>query len=159
MRKATCDCGDPECDIEPLEEAPAEVGHIDWCGCDSCLSKASIRQVRQFASGATRDTEANKIDPEAYFSPQVFRAYCEYMRSHQTLPDGTQRSGDNWQAGIPRDAYMKSMWRHFMDVWENHRDPNAAPIVAERYQQDALCALLFNVMGYLHEVLEGRSAQ
>jgi hypothetical protein len=124
--------------------------------CERCKLQEAWNQecanMRTFDSGATRDTDTSKIDPEAYFSPQVLRAYCEYMRSHQVQSDGQVRSGDNWQKGIPREAYMKSMWRHFMDVWEAHR-------LDLPMKEELLCALLFNAMGYLHEVLLGRSSQ
>jgi hypothetical protein len=47
---------------------------------------------------------------------------------------------------------MKSMWRHFKDVWSRHRgyEDNTSDIETE------LCALLFNVSGYLHEVLKAK---
>jgi hypothetical protein len=112
-------------------------------------------RMRNFNSGATRDTDTDKIDPEAYFSPQVLRAYCEYMKVHQVQSDGQVRAGDNWQKGIPRDAYMKSLWRHFLDLWTMHRNEDAL----DASKEEMLCAMLFNVMGYLHEVVEGRHAQ
>ena len=44
---------------------------------------------------------------------------------------------------------MKSGFRHFMDWWMNHRGLDSGVPTDE-----ALCALLFNVMGYLHEELK-----
>jgi hypothetical protein len=41
------------------------------------------------------------------------------------------------------------MWRHFFAVWMNYRS-------GDDYEND-LCALLFNVMGLLFEVLNGRN--
>ena len=104
--------------------------------------------IRTFDTGATRDNDEGKIDYEALLSPRVLRRYGKYMALHATQSDGTIRSFDNWQLGIPMDQYMKSMFRHFMDVWEIHRGCNNASI------DDALCALLFNVMGMLHEELK-----
>ena len=75
------------------------------------------------------------------------------MLRHQVQSDGQIRPGDNWQQGIPMNDYMDSMWRHFMDVWEAHRDLGVAI-----NQEEALCALLFNVMGYLHECLKRKGA-
>ena len=100
--------------------------------------------VRTFESGATRDTDDGKLDYDGFLSPLVLRRYAEYMHKNRVQSDGTLRASDNWQKGIPREAYMKSMWRHFMDVWDQHHWEDGA-------RNEALCALLFNVMGYLHE--------
>lgn len=71
------------------------------------------------------------------------------MNKHRHQPDGSYREGDNWQHGIPLEAYMKSAWRHFIDVWKNHRGVKAREGIVT-----ALCAVLFNLMGYLHEYLK-----
>ena len=99
--------------------------------------------TRLFVSGATRDTDTDKLDFDGFLAPRVLRAYAEYMHGCRVQADGAARASDNWQKGIPRDVYMKSMWRHFFAVWDGHR-AGAVP-------RDALCALLFNVMGYLFE--------
>lgn len=111
--------------------------------------------VRKFDTGATRDLDDNKMDFEAYLSPLVIQKYGEYMRGKQQLADGTVRSGDNWQKGIPLDAYMKSGWRHNKDWWAHHR---GYPDLTSEDLEDTLCALLFNVSGYLHEVIKARRA-
>ena len=105
--------------------------------------------VRQFGSGATRDTAEGKLDYEGFLSPAVLERYAQFMHRHRTQSDGTLRSSDNWQKGIPKTQYLKSMWRHFMDVWMHYRSGPHVPIDPDR--QEALCALLFNVMGLLHE--------
>ena len=101
---------------------------------------------RTFATGASRDADDGKLDFGGSLSPRVLCRYVEYMQSHSKLADGTTRSAANWKKGIPLDAYMASMWRHFFEVWANHED--------EAPDEDVLCALLFNVCGYLHELLE-----
>jgi hypothetical protein len=126
-----------------------------------------VRQVRTFKTGATRDVDHNKPDYEAYLSPRVLRAYGRYMLKHQIQADGTRREGDNWQKGMPLEAFMKSGWRHFMEWWERHRAPGGQcppgycpegedmqTLEQAEKIEEALCALLFNVMGYLHETLE-----
>jgi hypothetical protein len=50
---------------------------------------------------------------------------------------------------MPLDVYMKSMWRHFQDVWTLHRGFEAGEVTID----EALTAMFFNVQGYLHEVL------
>ena len=108
-------------------------------------------RVRQFETGATRDTDTNKPDYEGFLSPLVIRRFGEYMVKHQTQPDGQSRASDNWQKGMPPGEYLKSGWRHFLDWWLEHRG-----FVSREGLEDALCGLLFNVSGYLHEVLKKR---
>jgi hypothetical protein len=112
---------------------------------DACEQRPPIRT---FESGATRDSEEGKLDPEGFLSPLVIEAYCNYMHRHRIQPDGQLRPSDNWQAGIPLEAYMKSGWRHFLDWWLAHRGHDSREGLV-----DALCGLMFNVMGYLHETL------
>jgi len=106
-----------------------------------------------FDTGATRDDDTTKIDYEGFLSPLVLKRYAEYMESCRKQADGTVRASDNWQKGIPLDVYMKSMFRHFMEVWTLHRGRIANEPILVR---EALCALMFNVQGYLHESLKGR---
>lgn len=110
--------------------------------------------MRQFETGATRDSDETKDDYEGYLSPLVLRRYAEYMTKHRVQADGKLRDSDNWQRGIPREAYMKSAWRHFMDWWMWHRWK-----VSRDGVEEALCALMFNVMGYLHEMLRPETSE
>lgn len=102
--------------------------------------------MRKFETGATRDADDSKFDYEGFLSPTVLEAYADYMHTNRFQSDGTIRDGDNWQKGIPLDAYMKSMFRHFMAVWKGHRNGDV--------KTDELAALMFNVMGYMHEKLK-----
>jgi len=111
--------------------------------------------IRRFPTGATRDTDTDKLDFEGFLSPFVLQRYAEYMNKHRTQSDGKLRDSDNWQQGIPLDQYMKSAWRHFMNVWTIHRDDELHTVPAAYDQiQESLCALIFNTMGYLHELLK-----
>lgn len=110
--------------------------------------------VRKFDTGATRDTDEGKIDYEGFLSPLVLARFGAYMTKHRVQSDGSLRASDNWQKGIPLDAYMKSAWRHFMDWWREHR---RGTVVGCDVTEEALCALLFNVQGYLHELLKQRA--
>jgi hypothetical protein len=112
---------------------------------------ASYDMDRVFGGGATRDTEQGKPDYEGFLSPLVVEAYGRYMHKHRARPDGSYRASDNWQLGIPLDAYMKSGFRHFIDWWKEHRGFETKDGLDE-----ALCALIFNASGYLHEVLKAR---
>lgn len=108
-------------------------------------------KMRKFDSGATRDTDFNKPDYEGFLSSIVIKRYGEYMKKHRVQSDGNIRDSDNWQKGIPKDAYIKSLFRHFMELWFEHRGFESSEGV-----EDALCALMFNSMGYLHETLKER---
>lgn len=112
--------------------------------------------MRKFETGATRDSEEGKIDPEGFLSPLVIRRFSQYMHNNRVQADGSLRSSDNWQKGIPLEAYMKSGWRHFLDWWSMHRDEGRTLYDPEL--EDALCAVIFNAQGYLHELLKSRSA-
>lgn len=109
--------------------------------------------TRTFDSGATRDTDDGKLDYEGFMSPRVVVAFAKYMHHNRYLPDGSFRDSDNWQKGIPLDAYMKSMFRHFMEVWEEHRCYTRQSVDDYEKSLVALLALKFNVDGYIHEVL------
>jgi hypothetical protein len=120
-------------------------------GGDEGMSEhTSTSSVRKFDTGATRDTEDGKLDYEGFFAPQVVRRFAQYMHEHRFQKDGSIRDSDNWQKGITLTAYMKSLWRHFIDVWLHHRGRSTE---AEEALEDALCGILFNTMGYLFETL------
>lgn len=112
-------------------------------------------KMREFETGATRDNDDTKHDPEGFNSPAVELRFCEYMTKHRKQTDGNLRASDNWQKGIPRDAYIKSMYRHFMDIWLHHRGLSEK---AKEPLEEALCALRFNVDGYLLELLKEKDA-
>jgi len=103
--------------------------------------------MRTFDSGATRNNDDNNLDYEGFLSPLALKAFAEYMNKHRLQADGKLRPSDNWQKGIPKDAYMKSGIRHAFDWWGEHRNWGS-----REGMNDALCGLLFNVMGYLHEI-------
>lgn len=110
--------------------------------------------MRTFESGATRDDCETKCDYEGFLSPLALIQYGKYMNEHRKQADGKMRASDNWQKGIPLKDYMKSLFRHFMDLWLLHRghevhDRDDGHIVTI---QEALCGILFNTFGYLHEV-------
>ena len=106
---------------------------------------------RVFATGATRSADIGKPDYEGYLSPLVMEAFGRYMLRHQKRPNGDTRASDNWQNGVPKAAYIKSAFRHFIAWWSAHRTPAPPEVVEEN-----ICALLFNAQGYLHEHLRER---
>ena len=115
--------------------------------------------MRNFDTGATRDTDVGKNDYEGFYSPLVVEAFGDYMNKHRIQADGKLRDSDNWQKGIPKDVYLKSLWRHFLDIWFLHRGYKRFD--KQRNEEitidEAICAMLFNLMGYLYEVLKEKS--
>lgn len=107
--------------------------------------------MRHFPTGATRDTDDKKLDYEGFLSPLVIERFAVYMDKHRHQADGNIRASDNWQKGIPKEVYIKSGWRHFMDWWLAHRGHESREGIEE-----ALCAVIFNAQGYLLEVLKDR---
>lgn len=108
-----------------------------------------LGEIRTFSTGATRDTDQNKLDYDGFLSPSVIQRFAVYMHGNRIQSDGSLRASDNWKAGIPIDEYMKSMWRHFMEVWSIHQAQDDEADI-----ETALCALKFNVDGMLHELLK-----
>lgn len=104
--------------------------------------------MREFNTGATRDND-KPYDPEGFLHPKVLERYCLYMEKHRHQADGKLRPSDNWQKGIPREVYFKSLMRHTFDAWTAHRQIGYV-------DHELLCAIMFNVMGYLFEELNGR---
>ena len=108
--------------------------------------------TRTFASGATRDQDDSKLDYEGFLSPVVLERYAQYMHEARlrNVPAGmTIRPSDNWQKGIPKSAYVKSLIRHTFEVWKHWRQTGTL-------DQNAACGIMFNVMGLLFEDLHGR---
>jgi|SRR6185312_2894754 len=106
--------------------------------------------MRDFGTGATRNIDVTKIDYEGFYSPLVVEAFGTYMNENRHTAAGLRES-DNWQQGIPLSSYMKSGWRHFFDWWAFHRG------FEEKVHEGivwALCGVIFNASGYLHELLK-----
>ena len=108
-----------------------------------------MRDIRKFNTGATRDIDKDKLDYEGFISPIVLKRYAEYMNKHRIQSNGKFRESDNWQKGIPLDVYMKSLLRHTMDLWLEHRGYKSRDGIEE-----ALCGIIFNSMGYLYELIK-----
>jgi len=112
--------------------------------------------MRTFDTGATRDSTDGKYDYEGFFSPLVMQRFAAYMHKHRKQADGQLRDSDNWQKGIPREAYIKSKLRHAITTWLILR---GHPQVDERDEhtitlQESLCAEMFNIQGLLFELLK-----
>lgn len=109
-----------------------------------------MRNIRKFETGATRDNDQDKFDYEGFLSPLVIERFGQYMHKHRLQSDGNLRDSDNWQRGIPKDSYIKSGLRHIIDLWLLHRGYDSR----EPDIEEAICGVIFNMQGYLHEILK-----
>lgn len=134
------------------------------CQCPFCQARrevvtttdktSAIEPLRTFSTGATRSSLGDKLRYEGFLSPYVLERFAEYMHKHRICEDGSLREPDNWQKGIPDEAYMDSLIRHVMDVWQRWRGTeDDDPQVREEWEE-ALCAVLFNTMGLILNSLE-----
>ena len=110
--------------------------------------------MRHFGTGATRDQDTTKADYEGFISPLVTKRYGAYMNKHRIQPDGSVRASDNWTLGIPRDAYVKSLVRHVLDVQLHHRGFSDEAVDPDL--EEVLCAVIFNASGYLYELRKAK---
>jgi hypothetical protein len=108
--------------------------------------------MREFEGGATRDDDDGKLDFEGFLSPLVLLRFAQYMDKHRHTAGGL-RGSDNWQSGMSTEVYMKSLTRHFMDLWLIHRGEGNSAVESDI--EEVLCAIMFNVQGYLFEALNG----
>ena len=112
--------------------------------------------MREFSTGATRNDDTDKFDYEGFLSPLFIEAFGAYMHKHRKQADGKLRDSDNWQKGMDFSVYIKSLKRHFIDLWFLHRgwrrfDKDDGH---ELTKTEVLCAIFFNTQGYAHELLK-----
>jgi hypothetical protein len=109
--------------------------------------------MRSFDTGATRDTAEGKLDFEGFVHPLFLEQFAKYMNMHRLQSDGTLRDSDNWQKGIPQDICMKSLFRHFFEMWKLHRN---GIYNREQYRDFMAGAMgiIFNVQAYVLQDLQ-----
>ena len=128
---------------------------------------------RTFSTGATRDTEKGKPRYGGFLSPLVIKRFGYYMNRHRTLADGTLRASDDWKKGMPQREYLESLFRHFVEAWRlfekkeellsKGKEMSSGDM--ERCHQlkealeNALCGMIFNDQGWLHELLKEDSTR
>lgn len=110
--------------------------------------------MRTFETGATRDTEQDKLDWEGFLSPIALWHFAAYMHKHRHQADGTLRDSDNWQLGFTRKSYVKSLIRHVWDFWMEWDQDKDEAIMTE-----LLAAILFNCQGLLYEMALARDVK
>jgi hypothetical protein len=140
---------------EPMPFPPTE-HDSDYCpalGRDiDPIQKTTKPEMRSFEGGATRNTDAGKIDYEGFLSPFALKAYCEHLDSHRLQADGKMRGSDNWQSGFGPGVCMKSLLRHVWDAWMIGRGGYVTEDGKQVTKKAALCAAAFNIFSQLHDM-------
>ncbi len=116
------------------------------------LDGETSKGYREFSTGASRDTAIGKLDVSRYIHPLVLKRFAEYMLEKQTMPDGTTRSGDNWQKGIPPQELMSSLARHNLDIWLHMKEEGGE---STEGLDAALMGALFNTMALVLHLERG----
>ena len=109
-----------------------------------------------FTTGATRSTDAGKVDFEGHINPDVLAVFGEYMNAHRVQRDGRVRASDNWQQGIPIYRYVKSLVRHTFEFWRMWRGSVVVNSDNGSYFtfREVTSAIMFNVMGIVFEAVQ-----
>ena len=129
-----------------IAEAASACERLTSCPAPTVSATPPNTSIRTFETGANRDLDDNKLDFEGFLSPLVIEEYGKYMHRNRRLKDGSIRASDNWQNHFGENHYsvcMKSLWRHFHDLWMEHRGYKSREGV-----EDALMGIIFNVMAY-----------
>lgn len=110
------------------------------------------KEIREFNTGANRDTNEQKFEYARFFSPIVLKRYAEYMHKNRFLSNGDTREPDNWKklfGDNHEQVCLDSLARHFFDLWLNHEG-----YTTKEDKEDAICGIMFNAMAYLHKKLD-----
>jgi len=110
--------------------------------------------VRRFETGATRDSDEGKPEYGGFLSPLVLQRFAAYMHQHRHQPNGTVRSSRNWRKGMALAVYEESLLRHIVDIWLHLEGFTGA----REDLESALCGVLFNTQGALHEILVAKQS-
>lgn len=167
-----CGCDECLCISEPTDTSFVDIANQYFgsrnfdAAVDVDINQAEDRAVeatlietesmRVFATGATRNIESDP-DYHGFISPLALHAYGDYMHRHRLQADGSLRDSDNWQKGIPNDAFVRSMVRHVHDIQLIHDGYGELARTDDRDENvllSHLAAALFNVQGMLHNVLK-----
>lgn len=144
-------CAKPRCSRRHTADAYKDIRNIAVAGEEARAAEkpGPGGGTREFQTGAFRNTAQGKLDYDGFISPLALEAYGTYLDFHRTLEDGTIRDSDNWQKGIPVDVYRKSAWRHWFESWKALRGYTIHENIIW-----ALCGVMFNVQGLLHELIK-----
>lgn len=148
--------------VTTVDEAPAlaDANHPlfrEVASYDPGVKQAGV--MRSFSTGATRSSDAGRIDPEGFMNPLVVERFCEYMNKHRVQADGSTRASDNWQKGMPTASGLKGMWRHFLHLWTRLRGYAVTDPKAAADAEEDVCAIMFNCQVILLNLITERRAR
>lgn len=103
--------------------------------CEVCIV------VRQFNTGAIRDTDDSKEDYTETISWTAFKRYAQYMTGKKK-----KYGSGNFKKGIPVSSYEESLLRHVQKYMENKHEEGVVET-----EEDHLSAMVFNIFGIMHE--------
>ena len=106
--------------------------------------------MRKFSSGATRNDDSGQPMYAGFLSPLVVQEFGAYMHRHRLQADGQIRSSRNWRKGMTTESYEESLMRHAVDAW---LILEGFPTKAREDLAAALCGIMFNASGLLHEFI------
>ena len=100
-----------------------------------------MKKVTKFTSGAIRDVQDGKEDYIETISWTAFRRYAQYMTGKK------KKYGEgNFKLGIPVESYEKSLVRHLVKYLTNKYENGNL-----EKEEDHLSAMVFNILGIMHE--------
>jgi len=99
------------------------------------------QEIRQYSTGAIRDSEEGKEDYTETISWTAFKRYAEYMTSKKK-----QYGSGNFKKGISIDSYERSLMRHISKYMINKYEGGDL-----EKDSDHLAAIVFNIFGIMHE--------
>lgn len=109
--------------------------------------------MRQFDTGATRDTDEGKLAYRGFFCPLVKVRRAEYMHEHRLQADGKMRDPDNWKKGMPMEVLADSEIRHNVDF--ELLDAGYTGVYSDD-EEKVICAIMFNLEARLSQILRKR---
>lgn len=116
-----------------------------WGIVEYCVIEDEPKSIRTFETGATRDTNTDKLDYKGFLSMIAINQFAEYMHKNRKQADGSMRNSDNWKLGIDIASYEESLTRHFFEFLTalEKGDRDKAYEIAP--------AIFFNLQGWMHE--------
>lgn len=99
------------------------------------------QKLTHFKSGAIRDSLEGKESYGETISWTAFKRYAQYMTSKKE-----KYGSGNFKKGIDIDSYEDSLMRHYQKYMENKYEGGQVET-----NEDHLSAIMFNVMGIMHE--------
>jgi hypothetical protein len=82
-----------------------------------------------------RETKNDKLNYLSYLTPETLERYAKHMKQNEA-----KHGRRNWQkGGYPQEEYLESAMRHLVSLWKGDKS------------EDHAAAVIFNMIGYMHE--------